>query len=81
MSDLSKILAENNTEMMRLIAPAIKKKKVMPMSVDSDSEDGNVPLTISSSAPICVAKTETRNDTMRSRNKGCCNYICCWVIK
>ena len=42
MSDLTKILAENQKEMLKLIAPLNKKQTVYMNAQDSDSEPENV---------------------------------------
>ena len=42
MSDLTKILAENQKEMLKLIAPLNKKQTVRMNTQDSDSEPENV---------------------------------------
>ena len=42
MSDLTKILAENQKEMLKLIAPLNKKQTVLTNAQDSDSEPENV---------------------------------------
>ena len=49
MSDLTKILAENQKEMLKLIAPLNKKQPVCLNVQDSDSEPEN----------ISVARTST----------------------
>ena len=48
-SDLGKMLAENQTEMMKLVAPIAKKSSVHQNAQDSDSETEN----------ISVARTST----------------------
>ena len=42
MSDLTKILAENQKEMLKLIAPLNKKQPVCPDVRDSDSEPESI---------------------------------------
>ena len=51
MTDLTKILAENQKEMLKLIAPASKKRSVNPNLQDSDSDQEN----------ISVARTSTQS--------------------
>ena len=42
MSDLAKMLAENQNEMLKFIAPVRKKQPVHPNNQDFDSESENV---------------------------------------
>ena len=43
MSDLTKILAENQKEMLKLIVPSSKKQTVITAPEETDSESENVP--------------------------------------
>ena len=55
MSDLTKILAENQKEMFKLIAPVAKKQPALTVPEETDSESENVPAT-ATSTPV---KTKT----------------------
>ena len=68
MSDLSKILAENQNEMLRLIAPAIRTQDNRPDVENSDSETENVFPTITST-PVKNKATVRKNTPTVSRNK------------
>ena len=59
MSDLAKILAENQKEMLKLIAPVAKKQPVSTVPEEIDSESENVPAT-ATSTPV-KTKTTTVN--------------------
>ena len=43
MSDLTKILAENQKEMLKLTAPTSKKQTIITATEETDSESENVP--------------------------------------
>ena len=43
MSDLTKILAENQKETLKLIAPTVRKQTVLRSTEDSDSDSENIP--------------------------------------
>ena len=58
MSDLTKILAENQKEMLKLIAPTSKKQAVITASEETDSESENVPEN-TTSTPIKTKTTAT----------------------
>ena len=53
MTDLTKILAENQKEMLKLIAPLNKKQPVCPNVQDSDSEPENIS-TARASTPVKI---------------------------
>ena len=67
-SDLSKILAENQNEMLRLIAPATRTQDNRPDVENSDSETENVFPTITST-PVKNKATVRKNTPTVSRNK------------
>ena len=76
-SDLAKILAENQQAMLRLIAPVTKKQTVSAISEETDSESENVPANATST--IIKAKTTTtalKITPVNSRNTvtGVLNY-------
>ena len=58
MSDLTKILAENQKEMLKLIAPASRKQTVITASEETDSESENGPEN-ATSTPIKTKTTST----------------------
>ena len=62
MSDLAKILAENQREMLKLIAPTTKKQTVITASVETDSESENVPEN-ATSTPIRTKTSATTHKT------------------
>ena len=58
MSDFTKILAENQKEMLKLIAPTSKKQIITTSSEETDSESENVPEN-ATSTPIKIKPTAT----------------------
>ena len=48
LSDPTKILAENQKEMLKWMAPVAKKKHTLTVPEESDSESENVPPTVTS---------------------------------
>ena len=58
MSDLTKILAENQKEMLKLIAPTSKKQTIITAIEETDSESENVPEN-ATSTPIKTRTTAT----------------------
>ena len=58
MSNLTKILAENQKEMLKLIAPASRKRTVITASEETDSESENGPEN-ATSTPIKTKTTAT----------------------
>ena len=71
MSDLTKILAENQKEMLKLIAPPVKKQTVIAATEETDSESENIPEN-ATSTPI-KNKTTTTNrkiTPINSRNNN-----------
>ena len=53
MSDLTKILAENQEEILKLIAPVAKKQSALTVPEETDSDSENVPAT-ATSTPIKI---------------------------
>ena len=70
MSYFTKTLAENQMEMLKLIAPTAKKKLASPPeTVDTDSEPANVPPTISSTPVNSKTSTTTKKAPVNSRKR------------
>ena len=69
MSDPTKILAENQKEMLKLIALVTKKQTALTIPEETDSESENVPAT-ATSTPIKTKSTATTHKTtpLNSRN-------------
>ena len=69
MSDLTKILAENQKEMLKLIAPPVKKQTVITATEETDSESENIPEN-ATSTPIKNKTTATNRKItpVNSRN-------------
>ena len=57
MSDLTKILAENQKEMLKLIAPTAKKQAIVTAAGETDSESESIPANATSTPT--KAKTTT----------------------
>ena len=79
MSDLTKILAENQKEMLKLIAPTAKKQPAIRSAEESDSDPDNIPENVTST-PIRNKTTATASKTtpINSRNRclaGKCNFF------
>ena len=68
-SDLTKILAENQKEMLKLIAAPVKKQTVIATTEETDSEPENIPENVTST-PIKNKTTATNRKItpMNSRN-------------
>ena len=64
MSGLAKILAENQKEMLKLIAPTTKKQAVIAVSEETDSESENVPEN-ATSTPIKTKITTATHKPLR----------------
>ena len=58
MSDLTKILAENQKEMLKLLAPTSKEQTIITATEETDSESENVPEN-ATSTPIKTKPTAT----------------------
>ena len=67
LSDLSKILAENQREMFKLIAPLGKKQAVSSENQDSDSEVENISVARTSTPVKTVTATNTKTTPVNSR--------------
>ena len=67
MSDLTKILAENQKEMMKLVAPITKKSSAHQNAQDSDSETENISVA-RTSIPVKTNTTAPKNTPKNSRN-------------
>ena len=69
MSDLTKILAENQKEMLKLIAPTVKKQTIITASEETDSESENIPENATSTPIENKTTATTRGITpVNSRN-------------
>ena len=68
MSDLTKILAENQKEMLKLIAPLNKKQNVLANAQDSDSETENVSVARTSTPVKTHNTTNSKTTPINSRN-------------
>ena len=71
MTDLTKILAENQKEMLKLIAPVTKKQTLVRASEETDSDPENIPEN-ATSTPIRNRTTATASKTtpINSRNNN-----------
>ena len=67
MSDLTKLLAENRKEMMKLTVPLTKKASVYQNVQDSDSETENISVA-RTSTPVKTNTTTTKTTLTNSRN-------------
>ena len=74
MSDLAKILAENQKEMLKLIAPLNKKQNVLANAHDSDSETENVSIARTSTPVKTHNTTNSKTTPINSRNN--CSIVC-----
>ena len=70
MSDLTKIFAENQKEMPKLIAPLNKKQTVLTNAQDSDSEPENVSVARTSSPVKIHTATNPKTTPVNSRNNS-----------
>ena len=68
MSDPAKILAENQKEMLKLIAPLNKKQNVLANAQDSDSETENVSVARTSTPVKTHNTTNSKTTPVNSRN-------------
>ena len=69
MTDLTKILAENQKEMLKLIAPTNKKRTVSSNIQDSDSDQENISVTRTSTPVKTRTATSSKTTPNNSRNK------------
>ena len=73
MSDLTKILAENQKEMLKLIAPTVKKQTIITATEETDSESEYIPENATSTPIKNKTTATTRKITpVNSRN----SYFC-----
>ena len=68
LTDLTEILAENQKEMLKLIAPLNKKQSVCPNVQDSDSEPENISVAITSTPVKINTATIPKTTPVYSRN-------------
>ena len=68
MTDLTKILAENQKEMLKLIAPTSKKRSVSSNIQDSDSDQENISVTRTSTPVKTQTATSSKTTPNNSRN-------------
>ena len=68
MSDLTKILAENQKEMFKLIAPLNRKQTVHSNAQDSDSEPENISVARTSTPVKIHTATNSKTTPINSRN-------------
>ena len=68
MSDLTKILAENQKEMLKLIASLNKKQSVCLNVQDSDSEPENISVARTSTPVKAYTATSSKTTPNNSRN-------------
>ena len=67
MSDLTKILAENQKELLKLIAPVSKKRPISSNIQDSDSDQENISVARTSPVKTQIA-TSSKTTPVKSRN-------------
>ena len=73
MSDFTKILAENQKEMLKLIAPVAKNQTPLAIPDETDSESEDVPATVTSTPEKSKTTATTHKTTpVTSRNTKCC---------
>ena len=75
MSDLTKILAENQKELLRLIAPSNKKQIVHVNIQDSDSEPENVSAIKTSTPGKVHTATNSKTTPANSRNRRYLSFL------
>ena len=75
-SDLTKIFADNQKEMLKLIAPTVKKTSTIQNVKNSSSEPESV-LPNTSSTPIETNTTTSKTTPVNSRNRRqqCCRHF------
>ena len=69
MTDLTKILAENQKEIFKMIAPLSKKRSISANTQESDSEPEDVPVARTSTPVKNNTATGSKITPMNSRNK------------
>ena len=68
MSDLTKMLADNQKEMSKLIAPMTKKSSDYQALENSDSEPENISV-VRTSTPVKTKATTSKTTPINTRNK------------
>ena len=71
LSDLTKILAENQKEMLKLVAFLSKKQPVSLTNQDSDSEPENISVARTSTPVKTTNATNSKTTPTNSRNTTC----------
>ena len=71
MSDLTKFHNDNQKEMLKLIAPAIKKTSIVQILENSDSESESI-LPNTASTPIKPKTTTSKTTPLNGRNSHNC---------
>ena len=74
MSDLTKILAENQKEMLKLIAPPVKKQTIITATEETDSESENIPQK-TTSTPIKNKTTATTRKITPVNSRNIMHYL------
>ena len=75
MSDLTKILAENQKEMLKLIAPTSKKQTITTATEETDSESENVPENATSTQIKTKPTATTRKITPVNSRNNCYKFM------
>ena len=70
MSDLTKVLAENQQEMPKLIAPLSKKRPIHLEDRDTDSEPENISMARTSTPVKITTATNSKTTPVNSRNNN-----------
>ena len=71
LADLTKILAENQKEMLKMIEPLSKRKPARKVVSDSESEEENISPVLPASTPLRSEKSKTKRinyDPKEGRN-------------
>ena len=68
MSDLTKILAENQKEMLKLIAPVSKRRPISSNTQDSDSDQESISVARTSTPVKTQIATSSKTTPVNSRN-------------
>ena len=68
MSDLTKILAENQKEILKIIAPVAKKQTALTVPGESDSEPENISVARTSTPVKIINATRSKTTPNNSRN-------------
>ena len=73
MSELTKILAENQKEMLKLIAPISKKRPISSNAQDFDSDQESISVARTSTPVKTHTATSSKTTPVNSRNKNISN--------